>query len=134
MPKRRIRTKTWKPACEQPRKVVKGARALRNETRLKVRQPLAALKISSPEPAALKAVEYMADIIKEEINVKEVQTSADISELVTREAKPDFKKLGPRFGKSMKDVAAAIRNWQESDIAILQQQGHLRYQHRWRQS
>ncbi len=106
-------------------KVVKGARALRNETRLKVRQPLAALKISSPEPTSLKAVEYMAAIIKEEINVKEVQTSADISELVTREAKPDFKKLGPRFGKSMKDAAAVIRDWKEDQIAEIQQQGHL---------
>ena len=110
---------------EIAQKVVKGARALRNETRLRVRQPLSELKISSPEPEALKAVEYMAAIIKEEINVKDVLAADNISELVTREAKPDFKKLGPRFGKTMKDAAAAIKEWQEAQIAELQEQGSL---------
>ncbi len=104
-------------------KVVKIARSLRNETRLKVRQPLQKLTVASKSKASREAVQRMAEIIKEEINVKTVEVTDDPGILVRRSAKPNFKTLGPRFGKNMKDVAAIIQQWGDAEIAKLENDG-----------
>ncbi len=108
---------------ETAQKVVKIARALRNESRIKVRQPLQELVISSADKTVLSDVQKMAEIIKEEINVKSITAVDKVDDLVSRSAKPDFKKLGPRFGKSMKDVTVAIRNWSDEEIKQLESEG-----------
>ena len=106
-------------------KVVKIARALRNESRIKVRQPLQELVVHSSDKETLGDVVDMADIVKEEINVKSITAAEQVDNLVSRSAKPDFKKLGPRFGKAMKDVAAAVNQLDESDMKTLVANGEL---------
>ncbi len=104
-------------------KVVKVARALRNDLRIRVRQPLQKLVVSGQSQQDLDAVEAMKHIIAEEINVKEVQTTGRLADLVTRSAKPNFKLLGPRFGKDMKTVAAIIASWSDEDLRQLEEKG-----------
>ncbi|RMH97352.1 MAG: isoleucine--tRNA ligase [Calditrichaeota bacterium] len=108
--------------------VVRMARALRNQTRINVRQPLAELVVSCPESATLEAVQTMQHIIKEEINVKAISLTDKSDSLITRTAKPNFKKLGPRLGKHMKTVAGIIQSWGDEEIAHLENQGYLEVQ------
>ncbi|RMF62020.1 MAG: isoleucine--tRNA ligase [Calditrichaeota bacterium] len=106
-------------------KIVRMARALRNEKRIKVRQPLSRLLVSTPSESVRNATMQMADIIKEEINVKEITTIADESQLLIRHVKPNYKQLGPRAGKLMKPLAAQIQELGEKEIAALEESGSL---------
>ncbi len=123
--KKQLRDDALETRMDIAQKVVKMARSLRNETRLKVRQPLQKLVVASKRKATLEAVQQMAEIIKEEINVKAVEVTENPGALVSRSAKPNFKALGPRFGKAMKDVAAAIQRWGDAEIAKLEKDGKV---------
>jgi len=105
--------------------VVSLARAIRNEVKIKVRQPLQRLIVASPSKSTREATLQMAQIIKEEINVKEIEISDKIGDLVTKKAKPNYKKLGPRVGKLMKKVAEIIQNFDEDTIQHLQDTGKV---------
>ena len=89
-------------------RVVSLGRQLRTETELKVRQPLACLRVAAVDPAVRGALARYTDIIREELNVKEVAFGDDETALATLSLKADFKRLGPRFGARMKAAAAAI--------------------------
>jgi isoleucyl-tRNA synthetase len=83
-------------------------RYLRSQTAMKVRQPLSAAMLVSANAAVRQDLQSMASVIAEELNVKEVQVKANEEELVTLSAKPNLKRLGPKYGKKLKDLAAAI--------------------------
>lgn len=107
--------------------VVGLARMLREKSKLKVRQPLRRLLIpvsSSDEQDDYRAVE---EIIKDELNVKSVEyvDAAKSDGVVRRKAKPNFKSIGPRFGKQAKAAAAAITAISSADITVLQAAGTL---------
>lgn len=89
-------------------RVVRLGRQLRTDKDLKVRQPLAKLHVASADAAVREALAGYADIIREELNVKDVSFGADETQLANLTLKADFKKLGPRFGAKMKAAAAAI--------------------------
>jgi isoleucyl-tRNA synthetase len=99
--------------------------SLRKGHRLKVRQPLSRVLIPVLNPATRRQIEHVAPIIKSEVNVKEVEFIDDASGILKKRVKPNFKALGPRFGKEMKDVAAAITALTESQLAQLEQQGTI---------
>ena len=90
------------------RKVVTLGRGLRKREQVRVRQPLSTLTVITRDAGAAAAVESHTDLISEEMNVKVVAVERDESHLVHLSAKANFKVLGPRFGKRVKDVAAAI--------------------------
>ena len=75
---------------------------------MKVRQPLSAAMLVSANAAVRQDLQSMASVIAEELNVKEVQVKANEEELVTLSAKPNLKRLGPKYGKKLKNLAAAI--------------------------
>ena len=106
-------------------RVVKMARSLREETRIKVRQPLPEILVYSPDEHQTAHALSMQNIIMEELNVKAVSAPDSIAGLVERSVKPNFKVLGPRFGPRMKEVAAAIQKLSEDDIATLEKTGSL---------
>ncbi|MEZ0606932.1 isoleucine--tRNA ligase [Fibrella sp. WM1] len=81
---------------------------LRKGHKLKVRQPLSRLMIPVLTPDTRRQIEHVAPIIQSEVNVKAVEFVDDASGILTKKVKPNFKALGPKFGKQMKDVAAAI--------------------------
>ena len=100
-------------------KAVTMGRSLRASSQLKVRQPLRRYFIVDRDEEARRILEANSDIIKEELNVKEVDIEADESRLVSYSAKANFKVLGSKLGKSMKEVAGIIQAFTSSEIAAI---------------
>ncbi len=101
------------------------ALSLRKKERIKVRQPLQKIMIPYTNASEKGALEEIQDILKSEINVKEVQLLGDASAILVKEIKPNFKVLGPRFGAAMKAVVQHINNLGEADIKKLENDGVL---------
>src|SRR4029077_20030655 len=79
----------------------------RAESRLRVRQPLGAAVVAAP-PDAAAAVNGLADLVADELNVRSVRLVTDPGDLVEVSVKPNYRTLGPRFGRRMPEVAAAV--------------------------
>ena len=79
------------------------------KSNLKVRQPLRRIILPVADEAGRAAVHRMEEVILEEINVKAIEYVTDDSGIVTKSAKPNFKSIGPKFGKSVQQVAARIK-------------------------
>ncbi|RMF69804.1 MAG: isoleucine--tRNA ligase [Calditrichaeota bacterium] len=105
------------------RQVVFLGRALRNESGIKVRQPLQRIIVVAKDEKFKTQVSGMASLILEELNVKRMEFVADADQLLTKRAVPKFKQLGPKFGKAVNAVAAQIRAWREADILELESGG-----------
>jgi isoleucyl-tRNA synthetase len=89
------------------RETVRLGLAARGQAKLKVRQPLrAAVVVAAGDERA--AIERLGDTVREELNVKELRYVAQADELGSYEVKPNYRSLGPRFGRSMPQVAAAV--------------------------
>lgn len=101
------------------------ALSLRRKASLKVRQPLQRILVPAVDDAQREAVESMKDLILSEINVKEMQIVSGDDGVLVKRVKPDFKKLGPKFGKAMKQVAAAIQAMDQRAIAQLEREGSI---------
>lgn len=99
--------------------------ALRRKADLKVRQPLQSIMVSIADPEARAAVEAIKPLILSEINVKDLSLPDDDSTILVKRVKPDFKKLGPKFGKAMKAAAAAITSLEASKISQLERDGEV---------
>lgn len=99
--------------------------SLRRKADLKVRQPLRRIMIPAIDEAQRAAIESMRALILSEVNVKELEMVAPDSGVLVKKVKPDFKKLGPKFGKMMKQVAEAIRQMSQADIAAMEKAGSV---------
>jgi isoleucyl-tRNA synthetase len=99
--------------------------SLRAKEKIKVRQPLQ--KIMIPVQSAQQKEEILAvsDLIKHEVNIKEIELLEDASDILVKQIKPNFKALGPRFGKDMKAIANAVMNFTSEDINKIDQLGTL---------
>jgi isoleucyl-tRNA synthetase len=82
--------------------------AARASARIKVRQPLLLATVVLADPSRESVVLEHADVLKQELNVKRIEVAADADAFVSYLVKPDFRKLGPRLGKDVKRVAAAL--------------------------
>ncbi len=101
--------------------------ALRKKANKKVRQPLQKAVIPVVDVTAKEELLYVADLVKTEVNVKELQVVlADESDIrLVKRVKPNFKTLGKRYGKQMKEIAAAIGALAQEQIAALERDGQL---------
>ena len=100
--------------------------AIRKKERFKVRQPLQKLLIPVQDAEQQQRIESVADIIKREVNIKEIAYLTKDSEIqIVQELKPNFKILGPKAGPNMRFIAAACAKLSQDDIAALQQTGSL---------
>ena len=106
--------------------IVSIARFLREKAKIRVRQPLRRILIPAANEAEKEEINRFADIVKEELNVKEIEFVAGDSEILQRFAKPNFKTIGKKFGKSTQKVAAAIRDLKDEEIKTLEKDGKLR--------
>ncbi|WP_338871814.1 isoleucine--tRNA ligase [Spirosoma sp. SC4-14] len=97
--------------------------SLRKGHKLKVRQPLSRILIPVLNPDTRRQIEHVAPLIMSEVNVKAVEFVDDASGILKKKVKPNFKALGPKFGKQMKDVAAAITAMTEEDLKELEARG-----------
>ncbi len=100
-------------------------RALRSKHNLKTRQPLRCLYLLSPDAASRAGLEEMRGVIAEELNVKEVLLVEDETALSEISYKPNFRTLGPRFGKQMKEVATLIQALTPAQVRHLAEGGQL---------
>ena len=107
---------------EAVRLTVELGRAARAKAKAKVRQPLrrAVIVASDAERAAIEA---RAGLVTAELNVKELDFVSDESELVSYSAKPNYRALGPRFGKAMPQVAAAVAALDAAHVATVMAAG-----------
>ena len=101
--------------------------ALRRKVNIKVRQPLHTLLVSAVDEHQHAAVEAVQDIILNEVNVKELKFADAGSNILVKKVKPDFKKLGPRYGKVMKALAAAIQAMTQAEIATFERDGSFTF-------
>ena len=100
-------------------------RTMREKASLKVRQPLKRILLAVSDATAREEYELVGDIILEEINVQKIEYIEEDGSVISKKVKPNFKTLGPRFGKDMKTLAEAIKMMSHKQIALLEHQGHL---------
>ncbi|MBP7038368.1 MAG: isoleucine--tRNA ligase [Bacteroidales bacterium] len=96
---------------------------LRRKVSIKVRQPLAKIIVPLTEKGFREKFEAVKDLILAEVNVKDVEYIEDTSSILVKKVKPDFRKLGPKYGKMMKDISKAIASMTRQDIASLETTG-----------
>lgn len=99
--------------------------ALRRKVNMKVRQPLSTIMVPVVDDAQRSAIESMAQLILSEINVKNFKFVNNEDGVLVKKVKPDFKKLGPKFGKQMKAVAAAITALSQAQILEFEKNGSI---------
>lgn len=99
--------------------------SLRQKEKIKVRQPLQKVMIPVLDVAEREEILAISDLIKSEVNVKEVELIDEGSGVLVKQIKPDFKVLGPRFGRDMKQVAAAIASFGQKEIATIEKDGEI---------
>jgi isoleucine--tRNA ligase len=97
--------------------------ALRRKVNIKVRQPLQCIMIPIVDEAQKAHIEAVKALIMSEVNVKEIKFVDGTAGVLVKKVKCDFKKLGPKFGKQMKAVAAAVAEMSQEAIAELEKNG-----------
>ena len=97
--------------------------ALRRKVNIKVRQPLQRIMIPVLNEEQKRRIEAVKSLILSEVNVKEMEFVDDASGILVKRVKADFKKLGPKFGKQMKEVAQAVATMDQKTIVELEEKG-----------
>lgn len=98
--------------------------ALRKKEQIKVRQPLKKIMVPALNDEKAELLASIKDILLAEVNVKELEILRAVEGILVKSIKPDFKKLGPRFGKQMKEIAAAIRKFDQAQISELESKSY----------
>ena len=101
------------------------ALALRKKMNIKVRQPLRTLMVPAADDTQRATLEAIADLVKSELNIKELRIVSGDENIIVKRVKPDFKKLGPKHGKNMKAVAAAVQALDTKAVAELEKNGSV---------
>lgn len=99
--------------------------SLRRKVNIKVRQPLSRIMIPVVDEEQKKNIQAVESLILNEVNVKELQFVDTASEILVKRIKPDFKKLGPRYGKIMKQLAPRIQGMTPGEIQELEKNGRF---------
>jgi isoleucyl-tRNA synthetase len=99
--------------------------SLRAKEKIKVRQPLQKIMIPVLDTEQKAAISAVSDLIKSEVNVKEIELLDDASGILVKQIKPNFKTLGPKFGRDMKSISNAIQNFSQEDIINIEKDGNL---------
>ena len=101
--------------------------SLRRQAKIKVRQPLAKIMIPVIDPKIREQIEKVKDIILSEVNIKDIEFIEDTTGVVTKKIKPDFKVLGRKLGKQMKNVAKGLAELSQEDIAKFEKEGQWKF-------
>ena len=99
--------------------------SLRKKESIKVRQPLQKIMIPVLGDQDREDILAVEDLIISEVNVKEIDLIDDASDILVKQIKPNFKVLGPRFGKNMRSVGQAIQNFGQEEINIIEKEGKI---------
>ncbi len=112
-------------AMSLAQKICSMVHALRKKSGLKVRQPLQRILIPALNAKVKEEIESVAHIILSEVNIKEIEFITDDSGILKKKVKPNFKTLGPKFGKDMKPVAEAITGMSVEELKTLETSGQI---------
>ena len=112
---------------EMAQQITSMVLALRRKVNIKVRQPLQSVMVPVNDEAQRAHIEAVKDLIKNEVNVKELNFVDNATGILVKKVKCDFKKLGPKFGKQMKAVAAAVTAMSQEDINRMEQEGKFSF-------
>ena len=96
--------------------------ALRRKVNIKVRQPLQKIMLPVYDGHFEKQIEAVKDLIMTEVNIKEIEYLKDVTGVLVKRIKPNFKTLGPRYGKMMKAISKAFAQMSQDDIARFEQE------------
>ncbi len=101
--------------------------ALRRKAEKKVRQPLLKAVVPTNDQTTFNHIRYIADLIKTEVNIKELEVLSPDTEMenIVKKIKPNFKTLGKRYGKLMKDITTAFSSFTKKDIFAIEKNGSL---------
>lgn len=101
--------------------------ALRKKANKKVRQPLQKAVVPVPNESVMQQLQHVADLVKTEVNIKELQivTNENSTVKLVKRIKPNFKTLGKKYGKQMKEIAAAIAVLTQDRIADIETRGQI---------
>lgn len=99
--------------------------SLRKKSNIRVRQPLQKIIVPVLDKRFQKQLEAVENLILSEVNVKEVEYLTDTSGILVKKIKPNFKALGPKYGKMMKQIAAAINQFGQEEISKIEQEGQI---------
>lgn len=102
--------------------------ALRRKVNLKVRQPLSKLMIPVVDDEQRKNIEAVQALILGEVNVKSIEFVDSANDMLVKRVKPDFKKLGPRYGKIMKQLGLRIQEMPQQEINRLEKEGSIAFE------
>ncbi len=94
--------------------------ALRRKVSIKVRQPLTKILVPVLDPAMSRHIEAVQEIVKGEVNIKQIELIEQTAGIITKRIKPNFKTLGPRYGKYMKAIAALSATFTQEQIAEIE--------------
>ena len=110
---------------ELAQKISSMVLSLRKKTNIRVRQPLNKIIIPSAGPHLNKQIDAVKNLILAEVNVKELEYITDTSNILVKRIKPDFKKLGPKYGKLMKSIAETILAFTQDEINTFERDGRF---------
>jgi isoleucyl-tRNA synthetase len=99
--------------------------SLRAKEKIKVRQPLQKIMIPVDNEQQKAEIEAVAELIRHEVNIKEIELLEDASDILVKQIKPNFKTLGPKFGKDMKQIAGVVNTFSADDIKNIEQNGSI---------
>lgn len=102
--------------------------SLRRKMDTKVRQPLQKVVVLTSDPQMIESVEHVEELILSEVNVKELVFDSGSSDLVVKRVKPNFRLLGPIFGKDMKKAAAYLTGMTREEIETFEKAGKTEYE------
>ena len=107
-------------SMEKARTIASLALSIRKKEQIKVRQPLQKIMIPIRNITEKESILNVKEMILSEINVKELELLDDASSILVKEIKPNFKSLGPRFGKNIQFVIAAIQKLDENQLKTIE--------------
>ena len=93
---------------------------LRKKEKIKVRQPLQKIMVPAINEKFKKQLKSVEELILSELNVKELEVLSSDSNVIKKKVKPNFKSIGPKYGKQMKAISAMINEWGDDEISNLE--------------
>jgi isoleucyl-tRNA synthetase len=99
--------------------------SLRAKEKIKVRQPLQKIMIPVDNQQQKEELLAVANLIKHEVNIKEIELLEDASDILIKQIKPNFKALGPKFGKDMRFIASEVQKFTQEDISKIEKDKNI---------
>jgi isoleucyl-tRNA synthetase len=117
--------KSLERKMESAQKIASLVLSLRAKEKIKVRQPLQKIMIPVDSFQQKEEILAVSNLIKHEVNIKEIELLEDASDILIKQIKPNFKTLGPKFGKDMRLIANEVQNFSKEDINKIEKFGTI---------